>query len=646
MISKPSIVTFRMNFFQRLVFHISFLIALNNGGITVQAGEISGLSPTSVIAGNWEELTITGSGFGSTPGEVWWTHGDSNRGTKQVFNSGWTDYLQEWSDGRIRIIVPSDVGTGPIQVKTSTGDKIESNTELDVKFNLSNVSQFYERPSTPTLIDNNGLGGYTFYFDSSVPEPAKEPFRQALNKWVGGIGVNWVVNDFSGDAPITFERLDENTKGTAHTTTSIYSARPRQSKVTHLSIQFDNMTNWYYGEDENVIAANQLDFESVALHELGHCLQLDHVVDQTDIMHSIVEQGETKRDITSSALAAALYVRENSPVTELWGSPPMSWKSNRMPIFNEGSSISINSPENQTMVTKVTASDADGDPLMFSINGTDSALFNINTETGRLDFKISPDFESPLDIGKDNTYEIVVNVSDGKLSQNQKIRITVTDITENRAPSITSPSEGDSAFFSISENSTSLVTIGATDADGDSLTYSITGGVDLSHFHLDATSGVLTFRKPPDFEKPMDQNSKNDYEIQILVSDGIERDSLLLTIIILDVEEQVDVASWSLAEEHIADWKSLKWFGYYFQYSNGWIYHAGLGWLYRSSLTTDSIWLWQAKLGWTWTSRNTFPYFYEYSSSEWIYYDKDSSTLRFYNYGTESWFELKTETPR
>ena len=144
----------------------------------------------------------------------------------------------------------------------------------------------------------------------------------------------------------------------------------------------------------------------------------------------------------------------------------------------------------------------------------------------------------------------------------------------------------------------------------------------------------------------MDQNSKNDYEIQILVSDGIDSDSLLLSIIILDVEEQVDVASWSLAQEHEADWKSLEWFGYYYQHANGWIYHAGLGWLYRSSLTTDSIWHWQAKLGWMWTSRNAFPYFYEYSSSEWIYYDKDSSTLRFYNYGTESWFELNPETPK
>ena len=127
----------------------------------MQAGEISGLSPTSVIAGNWEELTITGSGFGSTPGEVWWTHGDSNRGTKQVFNSGWTDYLQEWSDGRIRIIVPSDVGTGSIQVKTSTGEKIESHTELDVKFNLSNVSHgrgwlgSHSKPKMPILIHSS-----------------------------------------------------------------------------------------------------------------------------------------------------------------------------------------------------------------------------------------------------------------------------------------------------------------------------------------------------------------------------------------------------------------------------------------------------------------------------------------------------------
>ena len=47
------------------------------------------------------------------------------------------------------------------------------------------------------------------------------------------------------------------------------------------------------------------------------------------------------------------------------------------------------------------------------------------------------------------------------------------------------------------ENETTVATLVGTDADGDSLTYSITGGADQDLFTIDASTGVLTFKAGP-----------------------------------------------------------------------------------------------------------------------------------------------------
>ena len=60
----------------------------------------------------------------------------------------------------------------------------------------------------------------------------------------------------------------------------------------------------------------------------------------------------------------------------------------------------------------------------------------------------------------------------------------------------------------------------AGEAEGTTLTYSLTGGVDQPLFAIDAGTGVVTFKTAPDFDSPGDFDGDNIYEFQATVTDS------------------------------------------------------------------------------------------------------------------------------
>ncbi|MEL6540626.1 MAG: cadherin repeat domain-containing protein [Pseudomonadota bacterium] len=81
-------------------------------------------------------------------------------------------------------------------------------------------------------------------------------------------------------------------------------------------------------------------------------------------------------------------------------------------------------------VVSLSANDAEGDAVTFSILGTkDSALFTI--ANGReLQFVAPPSFETPQDSDSDNSYELDIQVSDGSLTTTAAITVQVNDTVE------------------------------------------------------------------------------------------------------------------------------------------------------------------------------------------------------------------------
>jgi hypothetical protein len=204
------------------------------------------------------------------------------------------------------------------------------------------------------------------------------------------------------------------------------------------------------------------------------------------------------------------------------------------PVFSSAASFSA--AENQTGVGTVTATDANGDALTFSISGgLDQSLFTINATTGVLVFNSAPDYENAGDNGGDNIYNLTIQVSDGSLTATQNLTITVTDV--NETPANSAPLFSSVASFSGAENQTGVGTVTATDANGDALTFSISGGLDQSLFTINATTGVLVFNSAPDYENAGDNGGDNIYNLTIQVSDGSLTATQNLTITITDVNE-------------------------------------------------------------------------------------------------------------
>ena len=189
--------------------------------------------------------------------------------------------------------------------------------------------------------------------------------------------------------------------------------------------------------------------------------------------------------------------------------------------------------ENTTVGVTLEAPDPDSDPVTFTIaGGEDRELFSL---TGaQLAFVTAPDYEAPSDANGDNIYEVTVEVSEGGVvADSLALQVTVTDDNEvNDAPVFTTR-----AAHSVVENLSLEITLAASDADGDPITFAIAGGPDADDFMLTGTQ--LALRTAPDYEAPTDANGDNIYEVTVEATDGQGgRGTLGVTMTVTDLADE------------------------------------------------------------------------------------------------------------
>ena len=202
--------------------------------------------------------------------------------------------------------------------------------------------------------------------------------------------------------------------------------------------------------------------------------------------------------------------------------------SNTAPTFNDGASTTRSITENVAVGTAigppVAATDPDsGDTVTHTLSGADAAAFEIDMNTGQLRTKAVLDHETQ------STYNVMVNVSDGTLADTIEVTITVTDI--NEMPTF---DEGASTTRSITENVAVGTAIGppvaATDPDGDTLTYTLSGA-DAAAFELDMLTGQLST------VTILNSEAQATYTVMVTASDGTLTATTTVTVTITDLDE-------------------------------------------------------------------------------------------------------------
>jgi hypothetical protein len=202
--------------------------------------------------------------------------------------------------------------------------------------------------------------------------------------------------------------------------------------------------------------------------------------------------------------------------------------------------------ENGADVTTVDATDPEGGVTYAISGGADAALFAIDAGTGALTFVATPDFEAPSDADGDNIYEVLVSASDGSLVDTQTLAVAVANLNDN-TPVIT-PFQSDTIVSAMAENNVSYFDFGSTDADGDTVVFSL-AGQDAASFTVNAETGLVQFLAAPDFEAPGSELGTNSYVFDLLASDGSSSDVLHVTLHVFNSNEPLSITSDGGGEE-------------------------------------------------------------------------------------------------
>ncbi len=197
--------------------------------------------------------------------------------------------------------------------------------------------------------------------------------------------------------------------------------------------------------------------------------------------------------------------------------------------------------ENNRSIGRVDAVDVDsGDRIAnYTItDGADQALFQVNS-AGTLTFKDAPDFEQPADAGRNNQYSVAVTATGGTggraLTAERTITVTVTDV--NEPPRFTSDNS-----LQVKENKRFVGRVAAEDVDSDDhiTGYTLTGGADRDRFEITNTN-ELHLKEDPDFERPADVGSNNQYIVAVTATGGTgtreRRTEQRITVLVEDDDE-------------------------------------------------------------------------------------------------------------
>ena len=210
---------------------------------------------------------------------------------------------------------------------------------------------------------------------------------------------------------------------------------------------------------------------------------------------------------------------------------------NAPPVFDEGAAatrgVAENTAAGENIGDPVAATDADNDPLQYSLDAAGAEFFDIDASSGQLQTKAGLDYETR------DSYRVTVSVSDdvdanGDPNETTDNTITVTILVSNVNEAPVFPSSADSR--TIPESTPVGGDVGApfmaSDGDNDTLTYSLDAR-GAESFDIDPASGQLRTRVALDYE-----DGPTSYTVTVTAADPSNAAaSVVVTISVTNAEE-------------------------------------------------------------------------------------------------------------
>lgn len=301
-----------------------------NVAAVAAASAISSISPTQIAAGNKSVLTISGSGFGASQGEVFFRLAD---------DGGATDFavletqIVSWTDSEIQVEVPGDAGSGAVKVKTDSNTEFSisglviSHSYITVNYSDANIQGGKEVEYRPHHISSAQSGGapsgnfdngsyvFSYHTDFKNNTAAVTAFEDGFDDIVCGAGIDFKISSLSTSVKtpaddninsISFDLVNTGILGQA---ISRFSGGYISDVNGDLSLYwafkeidyvFDESQTWDFDLDGNT-TSSEFDFNAVARHETGHAAGLGHVIDNQKIMYFSATTGPLQT-ITSNSM--------------------------------------------------------------------------------------------------------------------------------------------------------------------------------------------------------------------------------------------------------------------------------------------------------------------------------------------------------
>ena len=170
----------------------------------------------------------------------------------------------------------------------SMSSVVQAYTVFDLNTILETPPIFAENENIPTWGKGNNLGegtsiSYSFSLEDFIPTDYQDVIIDAFDAWksVADLSFN-LLDDQAGDIVFDAKKIDGKLNILAEASVlTKYSDGPKAiSFISNVEVSFDIVETWSLEPDNSGIS-----LLSVALHEIGHALGLDHSLDTSAIMY-------------------------------------------------------------------------------------------------------------------------------------------------------------------------------------------------------------------------------------------------------------------------------------------------------------------------------------------------------------------------